>query len=462
MQQKIKTHLKITLLYTGLTATAFLLLSLLVYYFAERLSAEDFYKRLDIRAVLVGQQHFPLNEQESSIIKDLRNDYLERLPHEREYIQEIADSQSSFSIPGLQLPQNFYRQVFAEQQAFYKKGDNYYAGILHRQNGKSFIVVVTAQNEYIKNQLLNLRYILVFGFIGATLLIAALGWFFSKQIFLPIRKMTQKVRNINTENLHLRLNVLKGNDEVSDLARTFNNMLDRLETSFESQNNFVSNASHELSTPLTSIIGEAELALQKERSPERYREAMTIILKEAERLKAIVQSLLHLAQTGFDGKKQVQKVLRADELLLSARDAAARIYPESRITVDYTLMPENEEKLRVKGAEHLLVLAFTNIILNACKYSENEEVVLAIASSNAQLVILVKDHGIGIPEDELRYIFDPFFRASNTGSIKGYGIGLPLARNIIRLHQGELRVVSVQHKGTEVRISFPLYDGGKF
>src|SRR5690606_38673278 len=116
MQQKIKTHLKITLLYTGLTATAFLLLSLLVYYFAERLSAEDFYKRLDIRAVLVGQQHFPLNEQESSIIKDLRNDYLERLPHEREYIQEIADSQSSFSIPGLQLPQNFYRQVFRSEE----------------------------------------------------------------------------------------------------------------------------------------------------------------------------------------------------------------------------------------------------------------------------------------------------------------------------------------------------------
>lgn len=452
----IKTQLKITLLYTVLTGATILLLSVLVYYFAQRLSAEDFYKRLDIRAVMVAQANYPQNAGTSAIINDLRNEHLEKLPNEKEYFREISKDSERVTIPEIALPAYFYDNLFLEDKAVYKKGDTYYAGILHRQNGKRIIVVVTAQNEFIRNQLTNLRGILFTGFILSTLIIFVLGWFFSKRIFLPIRKMTRSVQDINTENLHLRLAVGQDNDEVSDLARTFNNMLDRLETSFESQNNFVSNASHELSTPLTSIIGEAELALQKDRSPERYQEAMQIILKESERLKSIIQSLLSLAQTGFDGKKQSLVRLRADEVVLMAKNAVARIYPESRVKIDYALMPENEEQLQIWGNENLLVLALTNIILNACKYSGNKEVTVAIASGSARLFIIVKDQGIGIPADELRYIYDPFFRASNTGVVKGYGIGLPLARNIIRIHNGELQVTSEVNLGTEVRIILPV------
>jgi signal transduction histidine kinase len=454
-QSRINTQLKITLLYTGLTAATILLLSLLVYYFAERMSAEDFYKRLDIRAVMVAQSNYPQNAGTSDLIKDLRNEYLEKLPNEKEYFKEVSPGKSN-EIPSVTLPPSFYQDLLNNQRAVYKKGDEYFAGILHRQNGNRIIVVVSAENDYIKNQLTNLRTILLIGFILSTVLIFALGLFFSKQIFLPIRKMTQKVKNINTENLHLRLNIGKNKDEISDLALTFNNMLDRLETSFESQNNFVSNASHELSTPLTSIIGEAELALQKERSPERYREAMLIILKESERLKAIVQSLLNLAQTGFDGKKQTLVTLRADEIVLSAKNAVDRIYPGNKVKIDYALLPEDDEKLKIKANEPLLILALTNIMLNACKYSDNQEVIVAIASSNTKLFIIVKDKGIGIPQQELRYIYDPFFRASNTGEVKGYGIGLPLARNIIRIHKGELNVTSSINKGTEVQISLPI------
>lgn len=452
----MRTQLKITLLYTVLTGATILLLSILVYYFAQRMSAEDFYKRLDIRAAMVAQSNFPQNAGTSDLIKDLRNEYLEKLPAEKEYFEEITKGYKAVPISGLPLPESFYTELEQYQRAVYKKGDTYFAGMLHRQNSRRIIVVVSAENEYIKNQLSNLRTILLTGFVFSTVLIFALGWVFSKRLFYPIRKMTQKVKSINTENLHLRLQLGRNKDEVNELARTFNNMLDRLETSFESQNNFVSNASHELSTPLTSIIGEAELALQKERTPERYREAMQIILRESERLKAIIQSLLNLAQTGFDGKKQSFEVLRADEILMTARNAVSRIYPQSRINIDYSLMPEDEHKLRIRGNEQLLVLALTNIILNACKYSGNKEVKVAIASSNTRLFIIVRDQGIGIPGEELKYIYDPFFRASNTGGVKGYGIGLPLTRNIVRIHQGELIVTSEVDRGTEVQIALPV------
>jgi len=454
--QRIKLHLKIVLIFTGLTAATILLLIILVYFFAEKLSAEDFYKRLDIRAAMFAQAKFPQNQDNSDIIKDLRDQYLETLPHEKEYFAIVDAKKKENVIKEVQLPASFYNELFLQKRAVYKMGDNYFAGILYKQNGKTIVIVVSAQNEYIKTQLTNLRTILLVGFVLSTLLIFAVGWFFSKQIFLPIRRITQKVRSINTENLHLRLRTGKNLDEVSELARTFNNMLDRLETSFESQNNFVSNASHELSTPLTSIIGEAELALQKERSTERYREAMDIILKEANRLKVIIQSLLSLAQTGFDGKKQSFVTLRADELVFAAKSAVDRIYPLNSVRIDYTLLPEDESQLKIKGNEQLLILALTNIMLNACKYSDNNEVVIALASSNSKLFILITDKGIGIPQEELRYIYDPFFRASNTGTIKGYGIGLPLARNIIRIHNGELTVSSVINQGTKVQIAFPI------
>ena len=437
-----------------LTAATFLVLSILVYYFAERLSSEDFYKRLDIRAALMAQSNYPLNEGTSDIIKGLRDEYLERLPKEKEYFKEISNDAND-RIVNLQLPESFYDDLRTSKSAACKVKDTYYAGITHNQNGKKIIVVVSAQNEYIKNQLANLRTILLIGLFFSTGLTLLLGLIFSKQIFLPIRKMTQKVKDINTENLHLRLITSNNTDEINELASTFNNMLDRLETSFESQNNFVSNASHELSTPLTSIIGEAELALQKERSVERYKEAMSIILQDAERLKAIIQSLLNLAQTGFDGKRQQLTELRADEIVLNAKRAVDRIYPDNKVKIDYSLFPENMDKLKVMGNENLLTLAITNIILNACKYSDNKEVQVALGSSNTNLIIMIKDNGIGIPEEELRYIYDPFFRASNTGRVKGYGIGLPLARNIIRIHKGVLKLSSVVDQGTQVEIYLP-------
>jgi signal transduction histidine kinase len=116
-------------------------------------------------------------------------------------------------------------------------------------------------------------------------------------------------------------------------------------------------------------------------------------------------------------------------------------------------------KLKVKGNEQLLHLALSNIISNACKYSNNNVVNVSIGASDQNVFVIVKDNGIGIPDNELKYIYDPFFRASNTLKYEGYGIGLPLTRNIIRLHNGEIIVSSIVGQGTTVQINLPI---GKF
>ena len=232
--------------------------------------------------------------------------------------------------------------------------------------------------------------------------------------------------------------------------------MNRIEIAFETNKNFISNASHEFGTPLTAIIGEADVALLKDRTPVEYKEALQKILKQSERLNKISQSLLFLAQIGYKENKFNYSIIRTDELILQANEIMNQLIPKNNIKIDFELLPENPKKLKVMGNKDLLMLAITNIMTNACKYSSNKPVIVSLASTNNEIVLIIKDQGIGIPESELPFIFDPFFRASNTTAYDGYGIGLPLSQNIIKIHKGELMINSVLHKGVTVQVKLPI------
>jgi signal transduction histidine kinase len=198
------------------------------------------------------------------------------------------------------------------------------------------------------------------------------------------------------------------------------------------------------------------VTLLKDRTPEEYKEALQKILKQSERLNKISQSLLFLAQIGYKENKFNYTILRTDELILQANEIMNQLIPKNNIKIDFELLPENPKKLKIMGNKELLMLAITNIITNACKYSSNKPVIISLASTNNEIVMIFKDQGIGIPESELPFIFDPFFRASNTAAYDGYGIGLPLTQNIIKIHKGELIINSVLHKGVTVQIKLPM------
>jgi signal transduction histidine kinase len=229
-----------------------------------------------------------------------------------------------------------------------------------------------------------------------------------------------------------------------------------LETAFETQKNFISNASHEFGTPLTSIIGEAEVMLKKERTAQEYQLALQSILSQAERINQITQSLLMLAQTGYTRNTIKFEIVRMDDLLWQVKEIMDKLNPRHRIEIDFSLLPENHKKLKVNGNRQLLTVALANIMTNACKYSNNKPVYASVASGNEQVIVVVRDLGVGIPASDLPFIYDPFFRASNTKNFDGYGIGLPLTRNIIKIHNGQMQVSSEVNKGTTVQIKLPV------
>jgi signal transduction histidine kinase len=446
----MKIRYKILILFSVLTVSIILLMATFAYLLTNRHSFEDFYKRLETRAYIAARAAFTKDKAYSQI----RAEHLERLPHEREYFIE-ADSINKAPLSLKTLPASFYKEALDKGKANYRDKDTFYEGVRYVNDQTPYVVIVSARNDYGSQYLEDLRKVLILCLGIAAVGVVTAGFFFSRYILQPVRQITSQVKNIRAHNLHLRLNTPDSGDEMSELAQTFNNMLDRLETAFETQNNFVSNASHELGTPLTAIIGEAELALNKERPEEQYRESLQVILHEADRLEHITKSLLNLAQTGFGGKGQQFEKLRTDELIFSVKNTIDRINPENKVEIDYTMLPEDEDKLFIKGNAQLLQLALNNIVQNACKYSDNSPAYIALAATDKSNIIIVKDNGIGIPERDLPFIYEPFFRASNTGRYKGYGIGLPLARNIIRLHGGNMIVTSQQDQGTEIRITLP-------
>jgi signal transduction histidine kinase len=454
-KKAMKKQNEIALVFFLVAVTTVVLLSAGVYFFIIRYSFSDFYKRLEIRGFVSARANLDHEEASASLMKEVRDMHLERLPEEKEYYIKITGNTDFESEAGkLGLPASFLKGVVNTGSASYQDNDIFFHGIKYEGKGGSYVVIISAYNYYNSHHLRYLRNIFLIGVAIASILSIAIAFRLSGQVFQPVKEIANRVEEISTQSLHLRLEQ-NSKDEIGALEKTFNRMLDRLETSFATQNNFISNASHELSTPLTTIIGEAEVSLAKDRRSDEYKESLRSILGQAERLDKITKSLLFLAQTGFKGKSIQSETIRADELLWDVKSTIEKINSRNKIQLNLSLLPENPDKLYMAGNEQLLHLAISNIVNNACKYSDYQPVSVSIGTSEQNIVIVVKDTGIGIPEDELKYIYDPFFRASNTKNYEGYGIGLPLTANIVRLHYGNIKVSSRVGEGTTVQLTFP-------
>jgi signal transduction histidine kinase len=213
------------------------------------------------------------------------------------------------------------------------------------------------------------------------------------------------------------------------------------------QRRFIANASHELSTPLTSISSQLEVFLQKERDATQYRQVMESIYQDVRHLGKLTQTLLKFAQASGDhGGIEIEPV-RVDEILMRLPAEIKKMDVGYSVFLSFENLPEEENKLVLLGNNELLFSAIKNIVSNACKYSPDHRAVVSLASKPGNVIILIKDNGKGIPVDELKHIFQPFYRAANSDG-SGFGLGLSLSKRIIKLHNGDIAVHSKLNEGT--------------
>jgi signal transduction histidine kinase len=319
-----------------------------------------------------------------------------------------------------------------------------------------YVVIAAAEDIDGYRHLKKLKIILIFVCIISLIAFSIAGWLFSGRALKPISDVVKRVRDISITSMNLRVPEGNGTDEIGKLARTFNDMLQRLEGSFAIQKNFIANASHELRTPLTSINGQIEVLMMKERSGEEYKSALNSVLDDIQSLIDLTNKLLLIARTSPGTSQVFTDSVRIDEILWQIQEEMKRRRNECivNITIDDSLT--DSDQMIVRGDESLLRTAFSNIIDNACKFSGDHSVEISLRYSEGNIDVFFEDHGIGIEEEDLKKIFEPFYRAGNAISVPGHGIGLQIVSQIIRNHNGSVFITSQKGKGTIVKVILPV------
>lgn len=329
-------------------------------------------------------------------------------------------------------------------------------GMLYRFEGAEYVVTAAAYDRYGHANLAELRTTLVVSFVIGVLLLFITGYLMARAALRPIRGIVREAGAITASGLDRRLPVKNARDELGELALTFNALLGRLETSFNSQKMFVSNVSHELRTPLAALIAELDLALQKERSGEHYREAMRHALHDARRMTKLVDGLLNLAKADYLQEQIRMEPIRLDELLLDVRSFILRAHPDYRIELLFEQEEADDERMiTVEGNLHLLTIAFTNLIENNCKYSDDRFSCVHISYWDRWAILRFSDAGVGMTGEELRNLFTLFYRGGQESMAEGHGIGMALARKIVLLHRGRITAHSEPGQGTTFVVELP-------
>ena len=448
---------KLALQFSLIVGIILILFSIAIYYFSAKYRQQEFYSRLKEKALTTAKfLSKDVQEINPRLLKIIDSNFINALPDERIVIYDYSHNQLySSNDDSLKYPKDFLIKIRLQKEIKYMEGHTEVLGLVFEGKYDRYVVIASAFDKYGRSKLKFLGILVITGFfisIGITILT---GLFYSKQALRPIANVVKQVENITASNLDSRVHEGNGTDEIARLAIEFNQMLERLETSFEMQRSFVANASHELRTPLTAITGQIEVSLMSQKINEEAKIVLKSLLEDIRNLNKLSNGLLDLAQANLDISEIKLSVLRIDELIGQATAELLKRNKDYSVNIEFEEFPEDEGKVRLIGNEQLLKVAIKNIIENACKYSKNKEADLKIRFQENKIFLRVADDGIGIPEKDIALIFEPFYRADNARSYSGNGIGLTLTQKIIQLHKGQIRIKSQENKGTLVSIILP-------
>ncbi len=292
--------------------------------------------------------------------------------------------------------------------------------------------------------------VLFFGVLAS----AFTGFWVTRRGLRPLRQITETIQNINVQQLNEQVNSGQWPKEISLLANAFDQMLARLDQSFARLSQFSADLAHELRTPVNNLMGTAEVALSRDRSPEEYREILESNIEECGRIARMIDELLFLA--------------RAENPKTEISCVAFQIEKEFEVITEFYDMLASDQQVSIKyqsnqvtlfADPNLLRRILSNLISNALRYSKaNGHINLSASiSKDKSVVITISDTGEGIDEDLLPQIFDRFFRAdkSRQRDKQGSGLGLAIVKSIMDLHGGQVLITSKLQQGTQVKLIFP-------
>jgi signal transduction histidine kinase len=449
---KIKNRL--SLYFTAISAIVLLIVEAVICVTFNSLVKSDFYSHLMDRAYVAAQVYLEADEISADSLSHVKERYLLRLPDEVVRFYNERNAASFIKDKDKYWSGAVINQVRKKKSLQFAEGDRQTVGIYYYDNQGDFVILVSAIDYSGHKRMRDLIETMIILLVSVTVIFFLVSRWFAQKSLEPIGKVIEQMRMVSDGNLSMRVDEGNGKDEISALAYNFNRLLGHLENAFELQQTFVINASHELRTPITSIIGEIEIALNKLRSSAEYEGVLHSVLNDAERLNVTITSLLELANVDMNFTQPAFKPIAIDELIWELNDYWNEKAGKGLFIVNILHLPDDPDKLSIPANKQLLTIALNNIIGNAFKFSGNNRVQCNLYIDENRITITVIDSGIGIPADELEKVFQSFYRGANVKNYLGNGIGLYVTSKIIALFNGTITVDSIPAKGTEINISF--------
>ena len=390
----MKTGHKISLIYSGITIGLLLIAGMVFYFFSSNYIRNLYFHYMQEKAHAVAEEKFSKDELDPVKYRNVVIRRKASIPTSKELFVNVENHDLARQVLSAYLDDEQIKQLYANQTVNFEHGQEVGTAFVYYDNTGTFAVIVLSRNPYGADISRTLRWALLF----LVLVSAGVLWLIS------------------------RLYAMR--------------MLDRIDRDYQTEKMFVNNASHEINNPLTAIQGECEVGLLRDYSAQEYQDILRRIAHEAERVVTIMRELLQFSHVRSGEEMTELEPVSIAPLLQSIAKGRCEVDSQSDFTVS--------------ADAHLLRMAFHNLINNAIKYSDGQPVTIIITDH----LVVIRDRGIGIPKDDLPHIFEPFYRASNTGSVIGHGEGLALAKAILEKHGATVSVESKQGEGTTVRVTF--------
>ncbi len=453
---QIRTRLTLQFLLSG--GAIMVIASVAIFYASLGFRQDDFYNRLREKARNTAKLFLVVHEMNVVLVNKIQLENPLKFHNERIIILDPKNDTiySTDANSEIELRKDVIDKVKSGLKVEYLQGSYEVLGTLYVVGDDRYVVIAAATDPEGLIYMSKLKTILFIVCFISLILFFITGWLYSGRALKPISDVVKEVEKITITSLDLRIYEGNGTDEIGRLAKTFNNMLERLETAFAVQKVFIANASHELRTPLTSINGQLEVLMMKERSTLEYKNALSSVLDDIRSLIDLSNRLLLIASTSAEGPVNFSGKIRIDDVLWQVREEILRFNTDYKVHISIDPSLTDFDEMMVAGDESLLKVALSNVIDNACKYSEDHKVHVKLQHIENQIGVIFEDRGMGISHEDLPRIYEPFYRGANALTHKGTGIGLPLVNQIIKNHNGLLKISSEIHVGTVVTILLPI------
>ncbi|GGD55708.1 two-component sensor histidine kinase [Emticicia aquatilis] len=423
------------------------LAAFIIFYSFSSFRREEFRQRLEEKALTTAKLLVEVKEIDNQILKLIDRNTINKLYNEKTLVfdQNYKLLYSSIDDATISWDTEDLQELKRAKTFFRTEREKDVLGIYYDFEKTDYYILISAEDIYGNNKLEFLLFTLAVTFLAGTMLVWFSTYFFIERLLKPLDTFQKQITNISANKLDIQLEEGKHNDEINLLTKAFNIMLARIESAFQSQREFTSNASHEIRTPLARMTFKIQNLLQNpEHSPETVA-SLKSINDYVHQLSDLVNSLLLLSKINKeDAQKRFEKV-RIDEVIFSANEKAKKFNPQFDLSFEIIDNPEIELSMEVWGVKSLLEIVFNNLFKNACLYSFQPAARVVIEqNASHQLTIIVSNEGNILNETDKEKLFQPFMRGQNANQTIGSGLGLRLSKRILDYHSASINYQNTQ------------------